>query len=80
MACYGSSGFNCTAILVCTTASAAVAAIQDIQMTDGSRGEQVLLPIVFPTIIVVGLALGIMLLVHAFLMVRSSDLTESFSI
>ena len=48
------------------TASAAVAAIQDIQMTDGGRGEQVLLPIVFPTIIVVCLALGVMLLVRTF--------------
>ena len=66
MACYGGGGFNCTAILVSCDCLGRSRCNQDIQMTDGGRGEQVLLPIVFPTVIVVCLALGVMLLVRTF--------------
>ena len=46
------------------TASAAVAAIENIQMTGKGGGYQIFLPIVFPTLVVVVLALGVLLLVR----------------
>ncbi|MEO2040811.1 MAG: EscU/YscU/HrcU family type III secretion system export apparatus switch protein [Pirellulales bacterium] len=48
------------------TVSAAVAAIENIQMT-GKGGEgQIYLPLVYPTIVVVVLALGVLLLIRTF--------------
>jgi flagellar biosynthesis protein FlhB len=49
-----------------TTSSATVAAIENIQMTGNGGSSYILLPIVFPTIVVVALALGVLLLVRTF--------------
>ncbi|MBT6460888.1 MAG: hypothetical protein HOK57_13885 [Planctomycetaceae bacterium] len=49
-----------------TTSSATVAAIENIQMTGNGGGSYVLLPIVLPTVVVVTLALGVLLLVRTF--------------
>ena len=46
------------------TVSAAVAAIENIQMTGKGGGYQIFLPLIFPTMVVVVLALGILLLVR----------------
>ncbi|MDB4556949.1 EscU/YscU/HrcU family type III secretion system export apparatus switch protein [bacterium] len=47
-----------------TTASATVAAIENIHMTGKGGSSYILLPIVFPTVVVVILALGVLLLVR----------------
>lgn len=49
-----------------TTSLATVAAIENIQMTGNEGSSYVLLPIVFPTVVVVTLALGVLLLVRTF--------------
>ena len=49
-----------------TTSLATVAAIENIQMTGNEGSSYVLLPIVFPTVVVVMLALGVLLLVRTF--------------
>lgn len=46
------------------TVSAAVAAIENIQMTGKGGGYQIFLPLIFPTMVVVLLALGILFLVR----------------
>ncbi len=49
-----------------TTSSATVAAIENIQMNGNEGSSYILLPIVFPTVVVVILALGVLLLVRTF--------------
>jgi flagellar biosynthesis protein FlhB len=46
------------------TVSAAVAAIENIQMTGEGGNYHIFLPLIFPTIVVVALALGVLLLVR----------------
>ena len=48
------------------TVSAAVAAIENIQMTGKGGSYHVFLPLIFPTVVVVVLALGVLLLVRTF--------------
>ena len=49
-----------------TTASATVSAIENIQMTRKGGSPYDLLPIIFPTVVVVMLALGVLLIVRTF--------------
>ena len=49
-----------------TTASATVSAIENIQMTRKGGSPYELLPIIFPTVVVVMLALGVLLIVRTF--------------